>query len=191
MQGPAAGIEFHRQGDQLEHQRQAEAGNAQIDQGVGEGTQDGEQQANQDQGHGQTGAKVGHRDDGCPELDGGVAFRVLHRVARFMAGNADGGGGGVVVNAIGKADDVGFGIIVVCQIAADPLDADAVDAIGPQHPLGGFRAGELPQGILLGVFFKGGIDVGAGPERQNQAGQDKHHIGPVKTVIIVGHRVTS
>ena len=108
-----------------------------------------------------------------------------------MAGNADGGGGGVVVNAIGKADDVGFGIIVVCQIAADPLDADTMDAVSPQHPLGGLRAGELPQGILLGIALEGGIDVGAGPQGKDETGQHQNHISPVKTVIIVGHRVTS
>ena len=117
---------------------------------------------------------------------------ILHRVTRLVAGNADGGGGGAAVDLIRQADHIGPGVVVVGELAADPLNAHVPDTVGVQYPLGGLRAGEVPPGELGGIFLKGGIDIGAGPQGQKNTGQHQNDIRPVKAVIIHGiHNETS
>ena len=103
----------------------------------------------------------------------------------FTIGNADGGGGSIVIHAVGQADDVGSGVVMVGQISADALNAHAVHPVGGQHPLGGLRTGEAAGRILLGIFPEGGVDIGTCPERQQHAGENEDNICPVK--IVVGH----
>ena len=76
----------------MEHKAQAEAGDSQIYKEIGSGFAEGKQQSQKDQGHGQPGADIGDGNNSRPEMDGGIVDGVLHCVARFMAGNADGGG---------------------------------------------------------------------------------------------------
>ena len=173
----------------LENQGKAETGNAQIDQCIGQVPEGGDQQADEDQGHGQRGAQVGCGDDGGADADGGVVLGVLHGVPRFMAGNADGGGGGAAVDVIGEADDVGSGVVMVCQIAADAFDPHTGDTVGREYLGCGLGSGEPPAGILLGIALEGAVHIGAGPQRENHAGQDQDDIGPVKAVII-RHKTT-
>ena len=85
---------------------------------------------------------------------------------RLVAGNPDGGGRGIAENIVGKPDDIGSGVKMVCQVAADPFNADISHAMGGQNPTGGLRAGKPPGGKLAGILLKGGIDIGAGPQGQ-------------------------
>ena len=189
VQSPAAGVEFHRQRDQLEYQGKSEAGDAQVDEEIGKPAQGGKQQTDEDQGHGQLGAEIGQRDDGGPELDGGVALGVLYRVSGFVAGNANGGGGGTAVHIVRQPDHIGSGIIMVVEVAADVLDPHPPHTVGCEHSGGGIRTGDSPPGMLGGVFFEGAVHMGTGPEGQQQAGQDQIHIGPVKPVVIIWHKL--
>ena len=52
IHSPAAGVEFHRQGNQLKYNRKSEAGDTEKYQRVGETAQHRQQQACQNQGHG-------------------------------------------------------------------------------------------------------------------------------------------
>ena len=152
-QGPVAGVELRGQGHQLEHRRQAEAGNARIGQLYPQVAGD-KQQANEDERHGQLGADVGNGDDGGPQLDGQVVGGILDGVARLVGGHTDGGGGGVVVHRIGQADDIGAWVIVIGEVARHPFDADLVQPVGVQHHAGGICPGEAAHGELLGIFSR-------------------------------------
>ena len=66
-----------------------------------------------------------------------------------MTGNADGGRGGAAVDTVRKPDYIGFGIIVVGQIAADTVNPDAPDTIGREYPLGSFCTSKPTGRILL------------------------------------------
>ena len=114
---------------------------------------------------------------------------VMGMMAGFVGCNADGRYGSGAVDRVGKPDHIGFGIVMICQIAADPLDPDTPDTVGRQYPLSGFRTGEAADGIDLGIFIEGGLDRGTGEHRQNQAGQNDHKIRPIKTVIVIGHGI--
>ena len=187
--GPPAGVKLHRQGHKLKDQGQTEAGNSGVDQYIGEISQIGQKKPDEDQGHCQPGAQIGHGNYGGPELDGCIALGVLHGMSCLVAGNTDGGGGGVVIYVVGQADHIGFRVVVVREVSGDPLDLYTLDAVCHKHPLGSLGAGNPPGGQLTGIFFKGAVNIGAGPHGKNDTGQHKDQIGPVKTVII-GHSLT-
>ena len=174
-QGPVAGVELRGQGHQLEHRRQAEAGNARIGQLYSQVAGD-KQQANEDERHGQLGADVGNGDDGGPQLDGQVVGGILDGVARLVGGDADGGGGGVVVHGIGQADHIGAWVIVIGEIARHPFDTDLMQAVGVQHHAGGICSGEAAHGKLLGILAEGPVDPIAGPHGQYHSGQHQDQI---------------
>ena len=181
-----AGVKLHRQCHKLKDQGQSKARDTGVDQHIGDISQVGQKQANEDQGHCQLGAQIGHGDHGGAELDGGIALGILYSVSCLVAGNADGGGGGVVIHVVGQADHIGPGIVVVCEVSGDPLNLHALNAVCHEYPLGSLGTGDPPGGQLTGILFKGAVHVGAGPHGKNETGQHKDHIGPVKTVII-GH----
>ena len=93
-----------------------------------------------------------------------VTAGVLHRMARFMAGNADGGDGGAVIHAVGQANDIGLGVKMVRQVTTNTLHPHAGHTVDAKHSLGSLRTGDAAIGQHLGIFFKGGIDAGAGPK---------------------------
>lgn len=186
-QGTAAGVEFHGQCHQLEHQGQGKAGDAQIYEEIGELSQGGEKQPNEDQGHGQPGAKIGHRDDGGAKLDGSILLGVLHSVSGLVTGHTDGGGGGAAVYIVRQTNHIGAGVVVVGEVTADVLNPYSPHPIGGKNPGGGIRPGNPPGGMLLGVAAEGAVHMGAGPEGENQAGKNQIDIGPVKAVVVIWH----
>ena len=168
----------------MEHQAHTKGGNAQIHQGIGKASQKGHENACQNQGHGNPASKIGQGNDGGPDLDGGIIFRILHSVARLVAGNSNGCGRSIRIHTVRQADHIGFRIIVVRQIAAHTLDADTINTVGAEYPLSGLRPGEPAGRILFGIFLKGAVHIAAGPQAQQNTRQHKDQIGPVKTIII-------
>ena len=105
---------------------------------------------------------------------------MLHRMPSLVAGHANGGSRGVVIDLIRQADDIGLGIVVIRQVAGDMLNPDGSEAVGIQNPASSLGAGDAPAGILGGVAAEGAVHIGAGPHGQKYRRQHQDDIGPVK-----------
>ena len=82
----------------------------------------------------------------------------------LVAGNADCSSGGIVINILRKTDHIGSGVIMVCQLPADPFNPHALYAVVAQNPLGSLRSGDSSDRHLLRILAESGIDVAAGPQ---------------------------
>ena len=122
-------------------------------------------------------------------MDGGIVMGVLHGVTCFVTGDADGGGGNVVIHAVRQADHICLGIVVVGKVTGNMLDAYICNAVASQHPVSCLGAGEPAAGCLLGIFLEGAVYPVACPQRKQHTGEHQHNIGKIKAVI--EHKIKS
>ena len=178
--GPAGGVELHRQRYKLEHHRRGKQQHAHAEQGLGV-----EQQADDDQNQGELGADIADGHQGGTQLNGAIPHRVLHRMARLVGGHSHRRDAVGAVHRVGQADDIAPGIVVVGQPAGDPLNAHILNAVGPQYCFRRLGAGKAPAAGHTGVTVEGGGHIELG-QQGDQHGRYQDH--PVIGVIIVEKR---
>ena len=69
-----------------------------------------------------------------------VVLRVLHRVACLVGGDAHRRDGGLRIDRVGQADDIGSRVKMIGQLARYVLDAHTADAVLTEHILRSLRA---------------------------------------------------
>jgi hypothetical protein len=104
---------------------------------------------------------------------------VLDGVAALVGGNTDGGNGGGAVYAVRQAQHLFVGGIVVCEPAADAVNADIVDA-GAVENVGGYGfGGETPAASDAAEALEGAVYLAGGNGADGCADQNKK-IGAVE-----------
>ena len=144
-QGPLAGVELHRKGDEVEEDRSHVAEHAQEDHGLAlEGRpQDRDRDA-------EARSRRDDRKHGGPQLEWGVVGGVLEGVRRLVGRDGHGGHAGVVCILQRKPDGVSPGVVAVRERAGRHLETHLLETVGVQDVSGAQRnvssAGQLVAG---------------------------------------------
>jgi len=174
--GSAAGVVFHRQGDESEQNREAIQEHAGHGKAVAKIRPSGgrsagtKQQPDQNQRDRQSGAKIDHRNNGCSQPIGEIPVLVLGHMTDLVGGHGNGGNGRTAAGAFGEIDDVFSGMIVVRQQSADLPHRDIRDLICRQQTDGGVVPGHTGGAADLVVFGVGLLHLSA-----CRAGEKKTH----------------
>ena len=93
-----------------------------------------------------------------------------------MSRNAHSGNGIGIINAVGKADDVGARIVMVGKIARDPFDAHAAHSIGLEDGPGGIGPGYPTARPDARIFVKGSVYLYLSDHGKDDCRKDKDNI---------------
>jgi len=144
--GPAAGIELHREGDDGEGDIPQKDENAQVHQPWRAGDQ-----PDDEQNPGRAGAEAGEGDDGRAQGQRRIPLFVLQRVAGFVRGDPDRGDGVAAVHFGGQPQDLLARIVVIRQHPFNRLDLHVGNPVAAQELGGDLRARVAGAGADLGV----------------------------------------
>lgn len=80
---------------------------------------------------------------------------------------------------------------MVSKITGDPLDSYILHTVITQNTGCSVGTSDFTHGILRGISLESTFYGRTGPQRKDQAGEDKKKICPIKTVIItiIGHKI--
>ena len=146
--GPARGIEFDRQIDQLKHDKrpkQEEADQRQWPQSRKHDPHD-----DQDQRQAAAGRRQRHQT--APQGQRRVFRSVLNRVPHFMGRDPQGGERPAVIHVRAQPQHTGTRGVVIPQERLDRLNLHVADTASVQDGLGRLRAAEAAAGFVLGAL---------------------------------------
>ena len=189
--GPAGGVELHRQRHQLEQRGEGKQHDADEEQRPVV-----QHQPHQQQDEGQAGTDPRGRDDGRAQPHRPVVFRVLDSVARLVGRHAHRRDGGGVVDCLRQVDGIVPGVVVVCQISPAGPDRHTEYPVSPQHRFRRLGTGDAAP-VVHGIVppeAAGHLELGPQGQQQHWDQQQDVQIICKKVAIavidmtVIGHK---
>ena len=180
--GPRARIPFDGKGDDREEDRRREERDTdQHDPLSEQGRERQQHHADHQDRHRHLAGDVRHRHHGRAHLEPLVPLRVLQRMARLVAGDADGRDRARIIDRLRQAQRPVARIVMVAETPRDRLDPAIRDPRPLQHEAGGFGPGHVALSSDGLVFLEGVLHHPGCPTGQDHARKhDKKHVGHIE-----------